>query len=155
MAPFIAIVRQYGAQEGRVDAPENSLFGEGFAPQERNPKPKKSAKNEAIGVRMFLEFVKVQEKGLVDAIQHMDDWLCGLAKFVVRTSLLYDDAEVIQAMNKRKEALAKDVCPKGVRNLSVLSMVKTMVNAVFKDDRLTGPGGTERLTMVNRGSWID
>ena len=81
---------------------------------------------------MFLEFVKVQEKeGLVDAIQHMDDWLCGLAKFVVRTSLLYDNAEVIEAMNKRKEALAKDVCPKGVRNLSCLSM-KTMVNAVFK-----------------------
>ena len=50
---------------------------------------------------------------------------------MVRTSLLYDNAEVIEAMNKRKEALAKDVCPKGVRNLSCLSM-KTMVNAVFK-----------------------
>ena len=62
VAPFIAFVRQYGSQEGRVDAPENALFGEGFAPQERNPKPKKSDKNEAIGVRMFLEFVRVQKK---------------------------------------------------------------------------------------------
>ena len=70
--------------------PENLLFPEEYRKDDSTVKQYASLKNEARACKMGLEYQKVVD-GENAALDDVDDWFCGLGKFLLHPHLLHDD----------------------------------------------------------------
>ena len=62
---------------------------------------------------------------------HMDDWLCGLAKFCMKSDLFFDDAAIQRQHEQRKKELAHAAGIKRMRQLTCKSL-STYINSIFR-----------------------
>ena len=110
VATFIEFVKKVLVGSTAVECPENRLFGQTFAPTVAQMQPKKH-KNMEIAARMAMEYEDVQAKaGLQGTIVDLDDWLCGLAKFVLVPDVLLEDLAGQKQMRMDRITLCAGVC---------------------------------------------
>ena len=142
VSTFIQYVEKLLVGESATVRPENRLFAESFPEEEAK---KEKSKNSHIGARVAIDYEKVQSKaGLEGTITEMDDWLCGLAKFVILPELLLDDPVAQADLRARRQTLCKDVC--NPRFLTCSSF-RGYVNALFKSIKeLKGPAMVSSCT---------
>ena len=136
LAVFLEMMQAFLQGGDQVLAPENDLFGEVFENEGNEPgkekvqKPRGTMNNEIQGAKMIGEFAlaagaEKMEKWTVD------DFLCGLAKFVLHPELVKDDAEGVAALiEKRKEMAAGRFDLRGLSTESFITYVNGAMRAI-------------------------
>ena len=129
---FIQCFAAIEAQQGQADAPENEMYDPVFNNQPATPTPRGTAKTQQLALKIANKYLKVQEKKGI-FFDDLDTWFCGLAKFVLSPSHLFDGEEEQRAAWEDRVQSCAGIC--APRQISVLSL-KTYTNALVRAVRM-------------------
>ena len=122
-----AVVRAEQSEE--KNQPENVLFPEEYVSGPALPKPKYTMRNEVMACKIGLDYQKIVD-GENACLDDVDDWFCGLAKFLMHPTLLHDARDAQEMCLDNRENL----CDKYMVQMHSVSAFTftTHVNAILR-----------------------